>query len=1268
MIVWLLRKGSGWNRFLVQRDSRSAAVGRGLLHTLKWQLDTHTDYSSAQVSALTLICRRLLWFCSSGFEITDRISLIRDLDYRGAWRLPRADTFSGDVSESKQNWYQRCEEQTARSFLDKVWPFLTGDNAFNKSSSTNAADLAGDRELDGYLHDRGDAYGYSVESTGRGHPLLGIFSAQAAATSILAPDPRPVAAVHHLLNRHGLDLRRYDYEDRMLNRKARVLGGLVSVFSGVRIRDVVDISLAAPRDLSQVHRRALSSCEGGRILGWISSDSELAEMGICEGAAQDKRYFLILTIGPCRSPHMQSRITNQHIFAPLPPLLNRLIENCQDEESCERGNPRTFGEAIVSKSVERIRSAIVSTFTRNARLDRNIWIGQTVESYLRRPDRMFRYFASVRCRIPPARLNLLFGEPFGPWRAVSNYACVGRERLAKDFELVQRAMLIHAEWELDDWKRTRIVGVAGAGLLSAGRIGDAGIPSIAALAKEIRPVGHDLACSASALDSVVRLFGRRFSTHLRGPDEEFVPALKSYCFIDKNIGGRLYPRLVPVPRGVLNILKPDAWLPVPNTIPVPRGLEEKIRSSRILRDDRNAGRKALFSELLRRGVADEAISTIFGHGLSLTKLLGPISPFPSRWYLEQLRRVLSDLSVEDAVPVETMSISPPNRIQIRQARRFKKSSGRNLEDSDIIGFAVEGDVKHLPMPEREAQSFFEALKRRILDGWETHHRSEINLRRCLFLLACLSGLPMKRTWHMRRYLRIDSFVERLGESGETDYFVMMVVPQKDRGLGIIPIPIEREVGKACRGIVLELAKSSEGKFPRGRVLIAGDVQKIGQLLRFAESLVYPNFRSRRGTRWVTTALEKASQFHSRISFGAMIFGALDGRAILPPNYFAVEDLFFQANGSHRELRTFEGLPWEDKFGVPQRQSVRIRSMRRACRPGGRGRPSSQRGFVHPPLTDFPALALHIAGVISAVDAVGCAKWFEVEAIYFSKFKPATSKRKDLESAYWRSGAEVARWLLYKGRCTTGSPEHLLWPEQTERFLEIVAGRIAESKGTVARHRQASEWWVRTILFLGCRPNEASNIGDQHIDNKGAPDIVRVLGTKTESGQRTIDLALFFSDSVGWALYLSLVEPAGWRTARDAKFPRARRDRSNLQRALNRVLHGAYRQLREELGLPPPTGSFSLNSLRHAAAFRVVQNSIQKYLWRGSIWIQLASVSTALGHQSLVTTWASYLGTSMVSLRWPSHKKGDADFCLLRDLGFGDPPRVDPVSEAAKMPS
>ena len=1249
MIMWLLRDKSGWREFLSEEEDEFARTGRGLLHLLQYHLETHKKYTQSQVSALTLLCRRLLWYSSIRVDLRDRAWLYRNLNFGGAWRLPRPDSFARDYSNSKAHWYRRCEEGTAMAFLTKIWPFLMGDNIYAPAESTIGSKLARDREIDGFLYDRGDSFGYSLEPAGRRHPLIGIFAAQAAATSMLAPDPRPAAAVKWILHRNSIQRAGSVLADRMDMRNVRVLAGLLSAFSGIPVKEMVDVSLSAPTDLSQFFSSIVESKTLPRIVGWICSDSELVELqGGSESIALLKRYYLISLIGPSRSRQMDSRIQNQYIVSPLPPPINFLIDECRDMYGAEQGIPATFGAALVENAVTKIRSALESNFSRDLYFGegKKGWNEKTVRTYLRRPDRIFRYFASVRCNLPPARLNLLLGEPFGPWRAASNYACVSRERLARDFEFVQRRMFRTAGWSLDEWPRSKIIGTCGAGVLNGGRIGEPGIPSVAELSAKIIPAGPNVALTAAAADLVLRLHGRRYSALLRTPWNEFVPSLESYCFVDKNLGGRRFPRLVPVARPILMVLKPVEWAGFKGTVDIPKTLDECVRKSRIQCGDLNSGRKALYTELLRIGVGDEAISTIFGHGLALTKLLGPISPIPGRWYLEQLRGILEALRIEEALPLETRQLSSPT---LRQTKAARKSSQIGTEEADGEEMAIEGEVQHLRVPESEDELFCLGVGNRIAECWRSYVGSPMNLRRCLFLLVCLAGLPLKRAWLMKGYLRLDSFVERRRNDGLSDFYLMVAIPQKDRGLGIVPIPLGKKVGETCREIISKLIQNDSIASFKGRVLIGADVKEIRHILSFAESLVRPDSRVRKGTNWTRKALDVSSKFRCRMKLGALVFNALDGRAILHPNFVAVEDLFYQACGTHAPLTTFDGLVWKDPFGASARQAQRVRSLRRLDNPGGQGRPAVAMGKNKPNLIDLSAVAAHVAEVIPMIDAVGCANWFRTGKCFMATCAPRTGKKEDVERAYQRSGAKVARALLLRGKCTTGRPEHLLWPDLTERFLEIIAQRIDGAKNVVARHRIASLWWIQNILLLGCRPNEAHIIESQHLDNVGDPKVIRILGMKTDSARRTLDVSLFTAASVGQLLYQQLMIHGCWKVAREVGFPTNENRQRSLQRALNKLLLQAYGELRREQGLPPGSGTFSLNSLRHAAAFRVVQHSIRRSLWRGSLWIQLASVSTSLGHQSLVTTWSAYLGTSMIALRWPSRQNEVGEFCPLVDV-------------------
>ena len=65
-------------------------------------------------------------------------------------------------------------------------------------------------------------------------------------------------------------------------------------------------------------------------------------------------------------------------------------------------------------------------------------------------------------------------------------------------------------------------------------------------------------------------------------------------------------------------------------------------------------------------------------------------------------------------------------------------------------------------------------------------RSPMNLRRCLFLLVCLAGLPLKRASLIKGFLRLDSFVERRRNDGLSDFYLMVAILKRIAAWALFP--------------------------------------------------------------------------------------------------------------------------------------------------------------------------------------------------------------------------------------------------------------------------------------------------------------------------------------------------------------------------------------------------------------------------------------------------------------------------------------------------
>lgn len=287
------------------------------------------------------------------------------------------------------------------------------------------------------------------------------------------------------------------------------------------------------------------------------------------------------------------------------------------------------------------------------------------------------------------------------------------------------------------------------------------------------------------------------------------------------------------------------------------------------------------------------------------------------------------------------------------------------------------------------------------------------------------------------------------------------------------------------------------------------------------------------------------------------------------------------------------------------------------------------------MPDLKELSLFCRRHFSFATAGTIESWLENPGLNLPAY-PYTKKTVSLEKNRQLWARRIARDVMRKGGLHVGSPEHLLFPEHTARFFEIFDNH-ARRASHIHLSKLALQWWPTLVLLLGCRPNEAQLIEPQHIDDHHRPRVIRIEGTKTECARRTMDLLLLSSDAVGaWLLDRFMALNGGhWMFSSHSAFKNL--NWASLQEEVNRLLALSYDELRAELGLPPSSGTFSLKSLRHACAFRLGQHAVQNSLWGGNLWTQFASISTALGHRSMLTTWSSYIGTCSLALDWPDHR-------------------------------
>jgi integrase len=237
--------------------------------------------------------------------------------------------------------------------------------------------------------------------------------------------------------------------------------------------------------------------------------------------------------------------------------------------------------------------------------------------------------------------------------------------------------------------------------------------------------------------------------------------------------------------------------------------------------------------------------------------------------------------------------------------------------------------------------------------------------------------------------------------------------------------------------------------------------------------------------------------------------------------------------------------------------------------------------------------------------------------------------------------------MMSGDLPVGSPEHLLFPSQTTRFFEIFDQTLRRRYDGDYKHE--IDWWVTIVALLGCRPFEALQIKYEHLDFHFDPRIIRILGTKNESAQRTVDINLFATDPVGRYLKNRLLKMGkGCFPLANYKSPTDDKKFERCIESANRLIGYAYGRLRAEIGLAPCSGVFTMTSFRHACAFRLHQTAVTDTLWGGNLWSRIASNSIAMGHKSMVTTWSSYIGTSALAIIWPSRGKNGKNYCPIRD--------------------
>lgn len=1226
LLNWLLRKGTAWRAFLLS-DSREAQLARGLLHLADYHLGTFS-YEPEEKSALTLVVRRLIWFTASGINIFSRQAMLSILSAYGSSHLPKSDVsrpLPMGVSKRKSTvYFENCASSTVNAFLNKACLFLQGLPINGNARDEEVSELAADRGLEFYLNDQGELMHFRVEPvTSEASPLASLHEAHAAATSLLAPDPRGLIALSELLREPHFDPKHYaKMSKRMRHRQVRVLAGLLSALTGTSLNEVLYISLFPPRsrEIEKEHFQNSGVPGHQKVLGYVC---EYHEWEVCrpneKNASEPRDFWLVSMIGPSRHRGLESRIQNQPIFLPLPRELSRLIMACRELANFEDNPVPTIGVLLGKNALELIRSGLKRTFPGGDGY--YPWRDKAYATFIRRPDRAFRYVALVECPIPPPVLSLILGRPVGVWRASLNYTCVSREQVAEATRQVQKRLLAAAGFDNPTYGRHLRPGSIGAGLLVDGKIGPPGIPSPETLIPGSTPPAY-LSAAWARLDYLKRLWGERFSHDLPNPQLNFRDHIGCLAIADKNLGGRIYPRIIPVVDTLAAQLADPLWRKLPDFCrPSPKRLD-LVQSLRRPQTDPNAGRKSLYSELIARKVGDEALSAIFGHGLCLTKVFGPISPIPLIWFLGQTKLVL-----EEVVP-DTANASPLVHVTARQVRRFSETRPTPVlpDFPTLESPTVDVDVQHLPIPDEETFAFLRLLWAAIRDRWRTFKNRPIELRRCLFLALSLHAMPMRRLWLLRYYVVGNSLVRLPEENNAT--FLIAPMPQKDLGMGLVPLRFTEEAALVIWPMVETLRD------------IAVQKRSASTPLDFDSTLLFPEFSEdelkesvRLAMRFTSVNrrkvpfgiarahLEGGCKFLCRSRFGAQIFNVLNGRAVVPPNYFALEDVFFQAFKKPVSPISVTGSPWRNVF-VPSQRLLQRELARRD-------------GTAQLPKPSLKELSLFCRRHFSFATARTIESWLENPGFTLPAY-PYTKKTVSSEKNRQLWARRIARDIMRSGGLHVGSPEHLLFPQHTARFFEIF-DNLARLASHIHLPKLALQWWPTLVLLLGCRSNEASLIEPQHVDDHHRPRIIRIEGTKTECARRTVDLLLLSSDAVGAWLFQRFMALNGghWMFSSHSVFKNL--NRTSLQEEINRLLAHSYDELRAELGLPSSSGTFSLKGLRHACAFRLCQHAVQNSLWGGNLWTQLASISTALGHQSMLTTWSSYVGTCSLALNWPDHQ-------------------------------
>ena len=373
LLDWFLRPRTRWVKYLSD-GSREAFVSRGVLHLLDFHFKTF-HYTTQQRSALTLIARRLIWLCAVGTDIFSQQRIAMALEGDGDWRVPRAGVSAPDGKRyiSRKKWtkvvFLNCMKATAMNLLRNSSVFLQGNQVFAPEANDESLRIAMDRGLAFGLRFRGDALGFTADSTG---PIIkgvaGLHQMHSAMTSMLAPDPRGLIATRAMLKYLKAGAFQHGLYDRMQQRSQRVLGGMIAALTGMNLNEVTRVSIHPPSSIENAFTSFRESGIGKsqKVIGYICVGHELERLGLIQEKSIDitnKTCFLLSFIGPSRNSGFENRISDQYILAPLLGIFD-FVETCRQEwSSTLAGEIPTLGSILEYDALDRIRTALSATIS-----------------------------------------------------------------------------------------------------------------------------------------------------------------------------------------------------------------------------------------------------------------------------------------------------------------------------------------------------------------------------------------------------------------------------------------------------------------------------------------------------------------------------------------------------------------------------------------------------------------------------------------------------------------------------------------------------------------------------------------------------------------------------------------------------------------------------------------------------------------------------------------------------------------------------------------